>query len=63
MRVKLESREGGAATVLMRIVHKSAFDGISMNVILMTNEILGVANPVIGESTLPDFTSAAEDFA
>jgi hypothetical protein len=34
-----------------------------MNVILMIDEILGVANPVIGESALPDFSVAAKNFA
>ena len=33
-----------------------------MNVVLMMNEILRIANPVIRESALPDFAFAPEHF-
>jgi len=32
-----------------------------MNVVSMVHEILVIANPVIGESSLPDFSFAGED--
>jgi hypothetical protein len=38
-----------------------SLDGISMDVVSMVSEILVVANSVIGESALPDFTFATED--
>jgi len=34
-----------------------------MNVILVMQEVLLITNPVVGESALPDFAFATEDFA
>ena len=60
-RVKLESRECRAVTVFTWVEYDSALDRIFMNVVSMVHEILVIANPVIGESSLPDFSFAAED--
>ena len=34
-----------------------------MNIVLMVREVLSIANSVIGEPALPDFSLAAKDFA
>jgi hypothetical protein len=52
-RVELESRKGGAIAKLGRVGHEFADDRILMNIVPVMNEILSIANPMIGESTLP----------
>jgi hypothetical protein len=34
-----------------------------MNIIMMMNEVLGIPNPMIGESALPDFGVAPDEGA
>lgn len=38
-----------------------ALDWIAMNVIAMVREILGIANPVVAESALPDLSFSTEN--
>jgi len=40
----------------MRIAHEPPLDGISVDVVPVTQEILVITNAMIGESALPDFT-------
>jgi hypothetical protein len=49
--------------VLGGIEHEFSFDWILMDVTPMIEEVSFIPNAVIGESTLPDFTPAAKDFA
>lgn len=41
--------------ILVRVVHEFTCDGVLVNVIPMVREVLGIANPMIGESALPYF--------
>jgi hypothetical protein len=63
MRVEFESGELGAIPVLARIEYQLSFDRVLVDVILMVNEILGVANAVIGKTSLPNFPLTAKDFS
>jgi len=60
-RIQLEARECGAISIGARINDHPSFHGILMNVILMMREIHFVADPVIGESSLPHFSLSAND--
>jgi hypothetical protein len=45
------------------MTREHARDRIAVNIVLMVYEVPSIANPVICESPLPDFSAAAEDSA
>jgi len=44
-------------------MYELSLDGIAVNVIPMMNEVLIIADSVIREPALPDFTFAPDDFS
>jgi hypothetical protein len=62
-RVQFKSGKGGAVTILASIDDEFSLHRISLDVVLVIQEILGVANTMIGETALPDFAFPAEDFS
>jgi len=47
----------------VRVAHEFALNRVSVNIVTMVCIIAAIADPMVGESALPDFSIAAEDSA
>jgi hypothetical protein len=61
--VKVKSRKRGAVVILASIGYEFCGDGVLMNIVLMVSKIVGIANPMIGESALSDFSVSSANSA
>src|SRR6266852_589672 len=54
-RVELESRKRGAIPIRRTIGREFSGDRVLVNIISVVSEVVWIANPMIGESSLPHF--------